>query len=95
MNMKRKRFYLNKIITFNSSNFNKSFFDRKIKVKTDKEKNSMEIPPSGRVSLLILSQKVTKTNDFHNDEEAVNFKTKIGRKSYVYVRVFQMRLMTL
>ena len=60
MNMKRKRFYLNKIITFNSSNFNKSFFDRKIKVKTDKEKNSMEIPPSGRVSLLILSHKSDK-----------------------------------
>ena len=58
--MKRKRFYLNKIITFNSSNFNKSFFDRKIKVKTDKEKNSMEIPPSGRVSLSILSHKSDK-----------------------------------
>ena len=94
--MERKRFYLNKIITFNSSNFDKSFFDRKIKVKLIKKKNSMEIQPSGRVSLLILSHKSDKKNDFHNDEGAVNFKTKIGRKSYVYVKVFiKMRFMTL
>ena len=58
--MERKRFYLNKIITFNSSNFDKSFFDRKIKVKLIKKKNSMEIQPSGRVSLLILSHKSDK-----------------------------------
>ena len=36
--MERKRFYLNQIITFNSSNFDKSFFDRKIKVKLIKKK---------------------------------------------------------